>query len=205
MTLVWPAKHPYLENMKSQTKRHTVWRWVAPVAAVSASVLTLGYFLDPELGRGRRLRVAGRASHIARIGVRRVGRKAAYLRRSARLRRLHAEHGFPPKEVDGRTLLDRVQSELFTDPRIPHGRINLEVEGEIVVLRGALDSDAEIEALENAVRDIPGVYGVRSFLHVAGTPAPNKVAALRASSRALTYGGWPAEPPPDVDSQTALG
>jgi hypothetical protein len=207
-TLLTRGRPSYGEGMRSlmegSVSGRKTRRWFASIAVTSAATLAAAYLLDPERGRGRRQRLAGRASHFLRTSFERAGRRASYLRRSARLRRLHAEHGFPPKPVDGRTLLDRVESELFTDPRIPHGKLNLEVEGSVVVIRGALESKAEIETVEGAVRGIPGVYAVRSFLHVSGTPAPNKVAALRASSRALQFGGWPPEPPPDVDSQTAL-
>lgn len=191
-------------NAKSTGRRRNRWPWFAAIAATAVGATAASYLFDLEQGRGRRLRLAGRASHIARSVARRFGHRVAYLRRSAHLRRLHLQHGFPPKPVDGRTLLDRVESELFTDPRIPHGRLNLDVEGSVVVIRGALDSRAEIETVEEAVRGIPGVYSVRSLLHLSGTPAPNKVEALRASSRALQFGGWPPEPPPDVDSQTPL-
>lgn len=191
-------------NAKSTDGRLDRWPWFATIAVTAAGALAAGYLFDPEQGRGRRLRLAGSASHAARGFVRRFGHRVAYLRRSAHLRRLHLEHGFPPKAVDGLTLLDRVESELFTDPRIPHGRLNLEVEGSVIVLRGALDSAADIEMVDRAVRRIPGVEGVRNLLHLAGTPAPNKVAALQASSKALQYGSWPAEPPPDVDSEAAL-
>jgi hypothetical protein len=193
--------HP---DAKSTDKRLKRWPWFATIAVTAAAVAAAGYLFDREQGRGRRLRLAASASHIARGFSRRLGRKVAYMRRSAHLRRLHLEHGFPPKAVDGLTLLDRVESELFTDPRIPHGRLSLEVEGSVIVLRGALVSAADIDVVDRAVRRIPGVEDVRNLLHLTGTPAPNKVAALRASSRALQYGGWPPEPPPDVDSQIAL-
>jgi hypothetical protein len=201
-----PGRSPYGEAMRSLTDNpsRTARRWFASIALAGSTALAAGYLLDPERGRGRRQRLAGRALHIARVSVQRAARRATYLRRSARLRRLHAEHGFPPKPVDGRTLLDRVESELFSDPRIPHGRLNLEVEGSVVVVRGSLDSAAQIKMVEAAVRGIPGVYSVRSFLHLTGTPAPNKVAALQASMKALRYGSWPPEPAPDVDSQIAL-
>jgi hypothetical protein len=189
--------------MKKDRSSSTGWRWWASIGAVGAGALALGYFFDPEQGRGRRLRLAGHTRHIARTGATRIRRRATYISHTVRMRRSHLKHGFPPKPVEGRVLLDRVESELFTDPKIPHGRLNLEVEGAVVVLRGQLDSEMDIERVEADVRRIPGVEDVRSFLHVTGTPAPNKVAALRASSRAQEYGGWPEEPPPDVDSESA--
>jgi hypothetical protein len=92
---------------------------------------------------------------------------------------------------------------------VPHGRFNLEVEGTTAVLRGQLDTTEEMHRLEAAVGRVPGVTGVRSFLHVPGTAAPNKAAALAASAEAARptawpagrQAGWPREAPPDVDSE----
>ena len=109
--------------------------------------------------------------------------------------------GRPPAPADGRTLLDRVESELFEDRAVPHGRFNLEVEGTTAVMRGQLDSTEQMHRLEAAVARVPGVTGVRSFLHVPGTPAPNKAAALAASATAPPPADWPREAPPDVDSE----
>jgi hypothetical protein len=170
--------------MKEERSGRSGWRWWAIVGAAGAGALAFGYFFDPELGRGRRLRLAGRASHLARRGTHRVLSKARYWRQTARLQRRQLEHGFPPKRVEGLTLLDRVESELFTDPQIPRGRLNLEVEGTVVVLRGQLASGADIRKVEDGVLRVPGVGGVRNLLHLKGTPAPNKAAALLASARA---------------------
>ena len=42
---------------------------------------------------------------------------------------------------------------------------------------------------------------VKSLLHLIGTPAPNKVAALAASEEAAASGPWPAEAAPDADAE----
>jgi hypothetical protein len=89
-----------------------------------------------------------------------------------------------PGFADGGMLLDRVESELFEDRSIPHGRFNLEVEGTTVVLRGQLDSWADISRVEAAVMRVAGVDGVHNLLHIPGTPAPNKAESLAASAAA---------------------
>lgn len=124
-----------------------------------------------------------------------------YVRLSSSRRIQHRLHPLPAKPAEGRALLDRVESEIFTNPRIPHGRLSLEVEGSTVVLRGRLDSEAAIVEVEETVRKVPGVSAVRNLLHLPGTAAPNKVEALRASAAAVAQGGWPPEPPPDVDTE----
>jgi hypothetical protein len=133
----------------------------------------------------------------------RIRRDSRYISKTVIQRVKHLVAGSAPAFVDDRTLLDRVESELFVDPTIPRGPLNLEVEGATVVLRGQLTSRAEIERVEAAVRQVPGVWQVRSLLHVPGTPAPNKLAALRASSAAVADERWPEEPPPDVDSEAS--
>ena len=179
----------------------TTRRWWSRIIAAVAGAVVLGYFLDPTLGRRRRHEFAARSSHLVRRTAARIGRESRYLGTAVYRRTLHRLQPVAVKPLEGRALLDRVESELFANPDIPHGRLNLEVEKTTVVLRGQLDSESSIEQVADAVRRIPGVSRVRNLLHLTGTPAPNKAAALRASARARETGGWPLEPPPDVDSE----
>jgi hypothetical protein len=48
-------------------------------------------------------------------------------------------------------------------------------------VHGEVADGAHIDAIEKAIRKVPGVLGVRNLLHLPGTPAPNKEAALRVS------------------------
>jgi hypothetical protein len=177
--------------------------WVS--AAVMAGLAAVGaYLLDPDRGRSRRTRIAERSSHIGRTTARRIARHMRYLASSASKRVKHLIVGGPQTYADGRMLLDRVESELFTDPTIPHGAMNLEAEGTKVILRGQLESQEQIDRVETAVRRIPGVENVKNLLHRPGTPAPNKLAALLVSAEASAEERWPEEPPPDVDSESPL-
>lgn len=185
--------------MPPSTRDRRRW-WL--VAGAVAGALVGGYFLDPESGRRRRHEFTARSIHGARRVASLIGRESRYLGTMGYRRSLHWLQRIPAKPAKGRTLLDRVESELFANRSIPHGRLSFEVEDATVVLRGQLDSQAGISQVEKAVRDIPGVSGVKNLLHLPGTPAPNKVAALQASARALQYGSWPPEPPPDVDSES---
>lgn len=175
------------------------WRWWASIAAAGAGALAIGYLFDREHGPARRQLVFGRTAHLVRRTLHRAGREARYLQGTAARRIEHRLWRLPPKPVEGRALLDRVESELFAHPGVPHGRLSFEAEGNVIVLRGQLDSESAIWEVEQSVRRIPGVTGIKNLMHVTGTPAPNKAAALRASAKAASAGGWPAEPPPDVD------
>jgi hypothetical protein len=140
----------------------------------------IGYYLDPDAGRRRRAQLRDHWAKVARRTgreVRRLGRRFESDAVGLTLRARHRQ----PAPVDDATLLDRVESELFADPRIPKGAINLEVRRGVVVLRGELHP-IEIDRIHEAVLRIPGVHGVDDLFHLPGTPAPNKAAALRAST-----------------------
>jgi len=129
------------------------WWFAAAVAATTAAAAA--YWFDPKQGRSRRIRFSQRSAHIVRAAGSRIGRKSRYVSNTAIQRVKYWMAGGSPGFVDDRTLLDRVDSELFADPTIPRGSLNLEVEGMTVVLRGQLTSREEIERIEAAVRQVP--------------------------------------------------
>jgi hypothetical protein len=51
----------------------------------------------------------------------------------------------------------------------------------VAELRGQLRRPEDIDDLVRKVERVPGVERVRSFLHLPGTPAPNKRAAREVS------------------------
>ena len=145
---------------------------------------TLTYFLDRE--RGRRRRNMFRARMLARM--RRLGRTMTGRWRSAAAETYGVSHRIVhlvPRETevpDDETLRQRVESQLFRDRHIPKGNLNINCEHGMLILRGELESAADITQLEERVRRIPGVRGVHSLLHTRGTPAPNKARSHMASS-----------------------
>ena len=82
---------------------------------------------------------------------------------------------------DDLTLVDRVESELFADPGVPKGKINIDAEDGRVILRGEVEP-GQISQIEMAVRRIIGVRDVENLLHPAGTAAPNKAEARQAGT-----------------------
>jgi osmotically-inducible protein OsmY len=164
-------------------------RWWLGAAALAAASAVAAYFLDPQNGKARRIRAVERAGHIARTAEHRARRQARYFEHTVQRRLRHLTAGDVPRYAEDRTLLDRVESELFANRSIPHGKITFEVEGTTVILRGELDSAEEMERVEQAVRHIAGVTGVTSLFHMPGSPAPNKADALAASAKAENNGG----------------
>jgi hypothetical protein len=140
------------------------------------------YFLDPQRGHARRvqfvdwsgarLRRGWRA--VNQIGLRTGSNTAALPERMVSLR-----SGSGP--VDDLTLRDRVESEVFRNPDLPKGQINVDVESAVVTIRGQVDNAFQIASVEKAVLKVRGVTGVENLLHVQGTPAPNKAQARESA------------------------
>jgi len=73
------------------------------------------------------------------------------------------------------TLVAKVESELFRDPKIAKGRININAEQGTVVLRGVVDSPAQIEHLLAQTVSIDGVRVARSLLRTPDEAAAKTV------------------------------
>jgi len=148
--------------------------WLAICCCVGSAAMTM--LCDPRQGRRRRatLRDQGKAR------VRRLGRAVGSLWRGAASDAYAVSHRMVhlvPRDTDmadDETLRQRVESQLFRDRHIPKGDLNITAEHGTLILRGELESPAEIAHLEERVQHIPGVRGVQNLLHPRGTPAPNK-------------------------------
>jgi hypothetical protein len=156
--------------------------WAPSWLAAGALGALLTYLLDPDHGRRRRSlardRLGGSLRRAFR-GFRRTARGAAAdtYALAQQAQHLQPEHWSVP---DDATLAQRVQTELFRDPEIPKGRITINAEAGIIVLRGELDRPEQIRAIEQAVSRMPGVRGVHNLLHLPGTPVPDRGSVLPA-------------------------
>ena len=140
------------------------------------------YFVDPDEGRRRRGVTRDRAAASVRVTLRALGRGARGLAAETyglaqQAKHLQPEHWSVPNDA---TLAQRVETELFRDPEIPKGRININAEAGIIVLRGELDRPEQIRLVEQAVSRIAGVRGVHNLLHLPGTPAPDRGSVVPA-------------------------
>jgi hypothetical protein len=132
---------------------------------------TFAWFLDPRSGarrrhvtRDRTLAFFRRGGRVAKRGGRRVtaeayglGQKAAHLREE-------------PKEFDDVTLARKVETEIFRDPDVPKGQINVNAEGGVVYLRGEIATQSMIDDLVRKARRVQGVREVTSLLHLPSEP-----------------------------------
>ena len=134
----------------------------------------LAYFLDPDRGKRRRNIARDRLMGMARRTADQVERKVEYAASTAQgiSQKISNQNGQDKFDLNDETLAQKVESEIFRDPNIPKGKININAENGVVVLRGELDRPDQINALEDKVRSIPGVAGVENLLHLPNTQAP---------------------------------
>lgn len=142
--------------------------WLAAGAA-------LVYFLDQQRGAKRRNDLRNRVSSKARRGAH--GAQGALTDASNRARGAVHEAVSSATPATGEqpndpTLAAKVETEIFRDPSVPQGDINVSSQNGVIVLIGEVDDTELISALEAATRKVEGVRDVRNLLHAKGTPAP---------------------------------
>lgn len=148
-------------------------RTTAGFAAGTAAGAGLLYFLDSVSGRRRRRLAVDRTAGKVRHGWRRALRAAGGVQATAygmtqRLSHLHEE----PKQLDDATLTRKVETELFRDPQVPKGDINVNVQRGVVQLRGSVPTPEMLATLVERTRAVQGVLEVESLLHLPSEPAP---------------------------------
>ena len=145
--------------------------------AVAGAALAM--LLDPDRGRSRRARLGDQAAASVRRGVRGAERATRRLQSEVSGRMTAMQHANDEGEPfpDDVTLASKVQTELFRDPSVPKGSINVNVERGIVVLRGEVPDDAMRGELVNRVETMSGVWAVRNLLHLPGETAPQEAVA----------------------------
>jgi osmotically-inducible protein OsmY len=139
------------------------------VAAIGAALM---YFFDPADGKRRRNVAVDRTKAFFR---KRSQRGAGYVGAQARALKQKATHlrEESKPEPNDATLKAKVESEIFRDPEVPKGQIDVNAENGIIYLRGETEPDLA-ESLEQQVKKIPGVQRVENLLHKPGEPAPTR-------------------------------
>ncbi len=151
--------------------------------AAGALGAAAAYFFDPQMGRSRRAKARDQLMAMFRRTGRRVSRKGRWLGGKAYGLRMKATHPVEhAKDLDDATLAHKVESEVLGGS--DYGRISVNAEDGIVVLRGEVDTAEQMNAIAETVMAVPGVTGVENLLHLPGEPAPNKAPAQEASERA---------------------
>ncbi|HET6379474.1 MAG TPA: BON domain-containing protein [candidate division Zixibacteria bacterium] len=131
------------------------------------------FLFDPQRGRTRRIQLGDRTAALVRGLKRGLARRqravTSTLAGKAQAARHAGEEGPLPNDE---ALAAKVTSELFRDPSVPKGGININVEQGRVVLRGEVPDEGMRRALEKSAAAIPGVWDVENLLHLPGEPAP---------------------------------
>src|SRR5213080_4558029 len=129
---------------------------------------SLAYFFDPENGKRRRKVTIDRIAGLIRRHGRRLGRGVASGAYGFKQKATHLRE--EPKPLpDDVTLARKVETEIFRGPDVPKGKINVNAENGVVVLRGEADTLEMIEDLASRARDVQGVRDVENLLHLPGT------------------------------------
>jgi osmotically-inducible protein OsmY len=131
------------------------------------------YYLDPDKGSQRR-------DSLGPV-TQKMGGAGSFASRAVSTVKETVPHTPDNPNPDDTTLRDRVESEIFRNPQTSREHINVNVVGGIVELRGEQATQGDIDRLVQAVKGIPNVKGVHNYLHLPGTPAPNKESAIEAS------------------------
>jgi hypothetical protein len=158
-------------------------RRAAPLIGAGAAGAVLAFVFDPDRGRSRRAKakdmIAGRARRTARV----TGKKTRYVAGKMRGMRHRMATGIDEKDLelppDDRTLVDKIKSQAI-GLNWDQSRIVINSVSGIVELRGEVDTPEDMERLEKAVRQVPGVIGVENMLHIKGSAAVNKLRARDA-------------------------
>jgi hypothetical protein len=160
------------------TRRRSRWRG-AIMALTGATVGAATAFLaDPARGRARRARLLDQGAATVRRAGRSIQRGLRIVGSTAE-GKLEAmtEGGDRVGPLDDVTIRDRAETELFRNPKVPKGSINVNVERGILVLRGEVPDDAMRRHLAEKAAAIEGVWSVRNLLHLPGEPVEEEMAA----------------------------
>ena len=143
-----------------------------PLWAAAGALLL--FFFDPASGRTRRARLAQRLPALFRRGGSTVGRVAGTAAAEGAALKQKAMHlrEEPKPDLNDPTIEAKVETELFREPHVPKGQINVNVQDGVVQLRGEVDRPELIEELVAKARAVQGVRDVENLLHLPGTEAP---------------------------------
>ena len=138
---------------------------------VAGTIAALTYFFDREAGARRRAMLRDRALALFGRGDGTTEQYGGAISAEAYgslegVQHLSEEDKGPLDDV---TLARKVESEIFRGQDVRKGSVNVNVENGVVVLRGQVESEEDVERLERRARRVVGVYDVDNLLQTAGT------------------------------------
>lgn len=149
------------------------------MAVFGGAGAALSHFLDPDRGRARRARARDQLIARARRTATDVEKQARYYEGKLEGARARADGHGELKPEDDHDIKQGVQQRLAaTDAQVTD--VVIDVTDGVVGLRGQVPSLDQLKAVELAAADVPGVREIESWLHLPGTPAPNKASSRQA-------------------------
>jgi hypothetical protein len=140
----------------------------------------LMYWFDPDRGHSRRSRAMSHAGGVVRQGQRRASRRAGRQARhiegrlkGAAMRASGKGRYHPESDADLREHLRQVIRSL----PVPTGDVTVDVSAGRAALRGQIELPEHRLLIRSEVAKVCGVRAIESYLHLPGTPAPNKYAS----------------------------
>src|SRR5262249_38281179 len=126
------------------------------------------YFLDPELGPGRRARLQNQFGAMLSRGKRELDRAARQIQSRAQGAVAQLQAPAAPATDDDWTLLSRVESVLHAVPGFPRSTVEAEVVDSRLILRGEVNSADQVREIVQAASQIRNIAAVESLLRVRG-------------------------------------
>jgi osmotically-inducible protein OsmY len=127
----------------------------------------LAYFFDPDNGLRRRKETADRLAALGRRHGKQAIKGTVAHTHALKQKATHRREE-PKPQADDVTLARKVETEIFREPDVPKGKINVNAENGKIVLRGEVDSPELIDDLVSKARGVQGVQEVESLLHTPG-------------------------------------
>jgi osmotically-inducible protein OsmY len=150
-------------------------RRLGSLAAATAAGAVAAFFLDPVSGKRRRHVAKDKITSAFRGSRDRIARRGRYVRGRAVGAVQEARRGGTVQIPENdETLAHKVESEALGYAGIPSGRVNVNAERGVVILRGQVDSPDDSRRLEKLVREVDGVLGVENLIHAPGAGPPNR-------------------------------
>ena len=137
----------------------------------------------PEHRRGRRSRLQSRLGGAARRQRQQAERRLRYVEGKAEGFEARRAGAGMPRPADDRAVIGEIKAALARLD-YPTTDVNVDVVDGVATLRGQLKRPEQVREVREVVAAVPGVVRVESFLHLPGTPAPNKADALSAAGGA---------------------
>lgn len=153
-----------LAPQKQQKKSGSRFWSVASGAVVGAVAM---FFLDPRGGNRRRAMVRDKVAHAGNVVSDTVPQKVGSVSNMAKgvQQAASSRVGGSHASDDDKTVTDRVMSEVFRDPQLPKGEVNVNTVDHVVYLRGHIEDPTKVEEIEERTRQVPGVKDVINLIN----------------------------------------